>query len=369
MEEKRCPRSIVMEQRYADAGLAYSPDGYKMFIPICNKAMPDRCMEEVWKVLEVFRRVYAEACGMPPESMYVDGNLLARLDRGCPAGQKFELRVVIVTEDACGVESQDYVIEIPILPGDLLFAEVRQCFADAFIAMLGCGGTDRGQTSRKKAMDKEAFWNVIEEANRCVEDGGQGTVLEAAQKKLMEYSAADIARWHEIKGVYMKLADRKDLWEACAAAGAHCTDDGFMDFRSWLIAQGKDVYMKAVQEPDSLAEVEVPREGTDFEDYGYVAMAAYGQKKEIEEKGLASILKDYWAWIGREGQIGAEAYLRTLEDKNDIYQEIDAHPLGSEEKEEILSEAWLEPDISRCGNREMLPGTAPRLCWRQGLDR
>ena len=128
-------------------------------------------------------------------------------------------------------------------------------------------------------MDKETFWKVIGEVNRCVEDGDQEAVLEATQRKLMEYSAADIARWHEIKGVYMQLADRNDLWAACAATGTHCTDDGFIDFRSWLISQGKDVYMQVLQDPDSLAEVDIPGEGADFEVYGYVALAAYGQKK------------------------------------------------------------------------------------------
>ena len=142
-------------------------------------------------------------------------------------------------------------------------------------------------------MDKETFWKVIGEVNRCVEDGDQEAVLEATQRKLMEYSAVDIARWHEIKGVYMQLADRNDLWAACAATGTHCTDDGFIDFRSWLISQGKDVYMQVLQDPDSLAEVEIPKEGADFEAYGYVALYAYGQKKEIETKGLASVLKDY----------------------------------------------------------------------------
>ena len=132
-------------------------------------------------------------------------------------------------------------------------------------------------------MDKETFWKVIGEVNRCVEDGDQEAVLEATQRKLMEYSAADIARWHEIKGVYMQLADRNDLWAACAATGTHCTDDGFIDFRSWLISQGKDVYMQVLQDPDSLAEVDIPGEGADFEVYGYVALAAYGQKKEVEK--------------------------------------------------------------------------------------
>ena len=216
-------------------------------------------------------------------------------------------------------------------------------------------------------MDKETFWNVIGEVSRCVDGGDQEAVLEATRKKLMEFSAADIARWHEIRGVYMELAYRNELWAACAATGTHCSDDGFIDFRSWLISQGRDVYMQVLQDPDSLAEVDIPAEGADFEAYGYVAINTYAQKKEIETKGLASILKDYWGWIGREGQTSEEAYLRTLEYKNDIYQEIDAHPLGAEEKEEILSEVDLRPDISSCWNREMLPGIVPRLCWRYGI--
>ena len=221
-------------------------------------------------------------------------------------------------------------------------------------------------------MEKERFWKVIAEVNRCVSSGDQEAVLEATRKKLMEYSASDIARWHEIRGVYMDLAYRNDLWAACAATGTHCSDDGFIDFRSWLISQGRDVYMQVLQEPDSLADVDIPAEGADFEAYGYVAINAYAQKKEIETKGLASILKDYWGWIGREGQTSEEAYLRTLEYKNDIYQEIDAHPLGEKEKDEILSEVDLRPDISSCWNREMLPEIVPRLCWRygtgQGMD-
>ena len=176
-------------------------------------------------------------------------------------------------------------------------------------------------------MDKETFWKVIGEVNRCVEDGDQEAVLEATQRKLMEYSAADIARWHEIKGVYIQV----------------------------------------LQDPDSLAEVEIPKEGADFEGYGYVALYAYGQKKEIETKGLAYVLKDYLTWIGSEGQTSAEGYLRVLEYRNDAYQEIDAHPLGEKEKDEILSEVELRPDISSCWNREMLPEIVPRLCWKYGV--
>lgn len=73
-------------------------------------------------------------------------------------------------------------------------------------------------------MDKERFWDVIGEVNRCVDGDDQEAVLEATRKKLMEFSAADIARWHQIKGVYMDMAYRNDLWAACRyAAVSGCT--------------------------------------------------------------------------------------------------------------------------------------------------
>ncbi len=213
-------------------------------------------------------------------------------------------------------------------------------------------------------MKKETFWNVMRDVNRLVDGDDQEAVLEATRKKLMEFSAEDIAMWHQIKEVYMDMAYRNDLWAACAATGTHCSDDGFMDFRSWLISQGREVYMQVLQNPDSLADVEIPGTGADFEAYGYVAIDAYAQKKEIETKGLVSILKDYWTWVGKEGQTGAESYLRTLEYRNDIYKEIDAHPLGEEEKEQIRAEVDLRPDITSCWNLEMLPEIVPRLCWK-----
>ena len=34
-----------------------------------------------------------------------------------------------------------------------------------------------------------------------------------------------------------------------------CSDNGFIDFRDWLIAQGLEVYMAALKDPDSLADI------------------------------------------------------------------------------------------------------------------
>lgn len=216
-------------------------------------------------------------------------------------------------------------------------------------------------------MDKELFWDVIREVNCRVNGDDRDAVLMATQKKLMEFSAADIAVWHQIKGVYMGLACRNGLRAACAAIGSRCSDDGFIDFRSWLVSRGREVYMRALGDPDSLADVDIPEDGADFEAYGYVAVGAYAQKKEVEAEGLAAILKDYRSRIGREGKADVEGYLCTLERRNDIYKEIDARPLKEEEKEKIRAEVSPGPDIGDGWSLETLPGIVPRLCRKYGV--
>ena len=60
-------------------------------------------------------------------------------------------------------------------------------------------------------------------------------------------------QFHAIMHGYRDLADKYGLWTAAIFIKEYgCSDDGFMDFRAWLIAQGKDIYMAALENPDSL---------------------------------------------------------------------------------------------------------------------
>lgn len=45
------------------------------------------------------------------------------------------------------------------------------------------------------------------------------------------------------------------LWCAAYTIGGGCSDDGFSDFRSWLVLQGRDVFQAAVSDPDTLADL------------------------------------------------------------------------------------------------------------------
>ena len=57
-----------------------------------------------------------------------------------------------------------------------------------------------------------------------------------------------------------------------------CSDDSFSDFRMWLIAQGKDVYLNALKDPDSLSGV-TPYGYCSFESLGYISSQVYSAMK------------------------------------------------------------------------------------------
>jgi Protein of unknown function (DUF4240) len=67
------------------------------------------------------------------------------------------------------------------------------------------------------------------------------------------------------------------LWVAAYLIEGGCSDDGFMDFRYWLISMGRAVYEAALSDPDSLVDVAgAPGfEVASFEELGSLAIQVY----------------------------------------------------------------------------------------------
>ena len=63
------------------------------------------------------------------------------------------------------------------------------------------------------------------------------------------------------------------LWGAAYVINGGRSDDGFADFRGWLIAQGRAVYEKALDDPDSLADTTASV--ASCEEIQYAAASAY----------------------------------------------------------------------------------------------
>ena len=122
-------------------------------------------------------------------------------------------------------------------------------------------------------INKDTFWQFIEEAK---EQCGQDMDAEICWLKagLLRMQPEQVLKFHAIMHGYQEAAYKYGLWTAASLLMDGCTDDLFIDFRAWLIAQGKTVYMAALENPDSLAEVEQYGD-CEFEMLSYVGNDAY----------------------------------------------------------------------------------------------
>ena len=126
-------------------------------------------------------------------------------------------------------------------------------------------------------MDKEVFWRLIADAR---ENCGRYMKSTAAyiKEQLQSMPPEQVLKYHGILMAYKELAYKYGLW---TAAGIYmktgCSDDGFIDFRAWLIAQGKESYLAALKNPDDL--VKIRRYGDcRFEEFNYIAYDVYNEQ-------------------------------------------------------------------------------------------
>ncbi len=118
---------------------------------------------------------------------------------------------------------------------------------------------DKKQNEIKKSLINPAnlfsevqFWDVIEISKKAA-----GSAEEQLEKLT---SILDGLSTEELMGYYYQFlkshneAYLGNLWAVAYIVLGGCSDDGFMDFRYWLISRGKDIFTLAIQNPDSLCQ-------------------------------------------------------------------------------------------------------------------
>jgi hypothetical protein len=136
-------------------------------------------------------------------------------------------------------------------------------------------------------MDTSQFWRLIEQSK--TESGGDcDEQIDVLTSILLVLPADEIEEFDVIFYRFHAQAYRRDLWAAAYIMNCGCSDDGFLDFRSWLIGQGEAIYTAALRDPESLVSVvestqERTRAGVPFYGYecqhlAYVADVAYERK-------------------------------------------------------------------------------------------
>lgn len=228
-------------------------------------------------------------------------------------------------------------------------------------------------------MDKEQFWNIVNEVHSSTDPRNQKEVLAALRNRLRNLPSEEILEWKQIFSFYQDAARRNDLWAASAAMGAHSSDDGFMDFRSWLISQGHDVYMSALEDPESLVSVDTDGQELNFEDYAYVPYRAYAERRAYEEMSVGDILASYIEWSASEQQkqndpaAGEKARPQKSTDffmqtamlgKYDLYDEMERRELPDDILRSLKEDIPQRGDIADGWEYEDLPRIMPKLSQR-----
>jgi hypothetical protein len=175
-------------------------------------------------------------------------------------------------------------------------------------------------------MDKAQFWRVIDDA-RMKADRWQN-MYEPLRDALSELDAREIIRWQQIFYEYQGLSYKEKLWAAAEVMLGGCSDDSFDYFRGWLTAQGKDVFMNALADPESLADVKTVKAfGRETRTSFYTPLQGHYNEARFE-----SMLS-----------VAADAYERKT--GRNFYRVVDKYPLSDQEKAEIASDIVYAEDI------------------------
>jgi hypothetical protein len=129
-------------------------------------------------------------------------------------------------------------------------------------------------------VDPRQFWELVE-SSKADADGSFDDHAERLAVRLEKHSVEDIVSFERIFQSQMDRAYSWDLWGAAYVIQGGCSDDGFTDFRYWLISLGRDRFERALADPESLAEIDLApdaEEGASFEEFGYVASRVYEEK-------------------------------------------------------------------------------------------
>lgn len=109
-----------------------------------------------------------------------------------------------------------------------------------------------------------SFWRVIRKARAGQDEERFQARLQAQLRRL---SPAEIVAFERQFQAQIWRANTWDLWGAAYLINGGCSDDCFVYFRFWLVAQGEEVYGAALKQPDSLATRIDPDAGAEGEWY------------------------------------------------------------------------------------------------------
>lgn len=129
-------------------------------------------------------------------------------------------------------------------------------------------------------MDEDGFWRLVGEV-WAGEQNITPAVLHRLTDRLSRLSGEQLDGFVRAFDAAHLRAYRWDLWAAGYVIQDSMGDDGFTDFRTWLIAHGRAVYDRALADPDTLADLTWRSDLEDMglaEHYGGHVMQAWSER-------------------------------------------------------------------------------------------
>lgn len=108
-------------------------------------------------------------------------------------------------------------------------------------------------------MDEKVFWRIIEESKLHSSSNQQQE--ERMIVELSKLAAEDVREFAVIFQTKMLELYRNDLWAIAYIINHGCSNDGFTEFRAWLICQGREFYGQTINRPEFVGE-QVPAEAS-----------------------------------------------------------------------------------------------------------
>ncbi len=149
-----------------------------------------------------------------------------------------------------------------------------------------------------KLMDEDLFWKIIETANDKSRNDYEQQYEELANE-LRKLAPDDIILFANRFRFFRGQANTWELWGAIYIIHGGCGDDGFNDFREWVIGQGKDFYYATIKDPETLADLDTEfiETTSEFEGLEYIPSTVF---KEMTGKEMPYPFQENHNTVGKE---------------------------------------------------------------------
>ena len=143
-----------------------------------------------------------------------------------------------------------------------------------FEKLFGGGKKNNSFIPSAELMPEEQFWKIIQKTfNKS--NGDFEEQQDYLAKELRSLSLQDIIAFENKFKQLHTQAYNWQLWGAIYIIHGGCSDDSFLDFRDWVIAQGQDFYYKTLANPESLAGLDQEKFDIDWEGMGYIPATVF----------------------------------------------------------------------------------------------